>query len=180
VHGARDLALVCVLVDTGLRAAEVCRLRTVDVDLERLTLTVRVKGGELGQGVFCAATAHYVRGWLAWRERIARPETTTLFCGIGGLKTGTPLTTGGLRAIFRRIASRTGMTGGFSPHDLRRSMANLMTRLNSPERVTQVAGRWESTRSMRPYTEDIDLEDARRFSPVAALMGRQAAEGERQ
>lgn len=171
-RGARDLAIICLLYDSGLRAAEVCRLRVADVDLDQLTLVVVVKGGDEGQGAFCAATAHYIRGWLAWRARFALPETETLFCGIGGLKAGTRLTTGGLRAIFRRIAERTGMTGGFSPHDLRRSFANQMTRLGAPERVTQVAGRWEDTRSMRPYTEDIVLDDARRFSPVEALMSR--------
>ena len=35
-HGARDLAMAAVMLDTGLRASEICRLQVADTDLERM------------------------------------------------------------------------------------------------------------------------------------------------
>lgn len=52
----RDVAILCLLIDTGLRSSELCRLRLADVDLQELTLRVVVKGGDEAGGVFTEYT----------------------------------------------------------------------------------------------------------------------------
>lgn len=168
-RGVRDLALLCVMLDSGVRAAEVCRLRVADLDLESGAFRVVVKGGDEAQGIVSAPTVQYVSRWLSVREQAARPGVQTLFVGLGGKKPGTPLTTGGLRAIFRQIGKRAGLAA-FSPHDLRRSMAVQMHLLGAPSRMVQLAGRWEDIRQMERYTEDLAPEDVRPFLPVSALL----------
>ena len=44
--GRRDAALVSLLLDSGLRASEVCRLAVEDLDLDEGLLVVQVKGGD--------------------------------------------------------------------------------------------------------------------------------------
>ncbi len=168
--GKRDLALLCLLLDSGLRAAEVCRLQWVDVDLKSRSFLVVVKGGEQREGVFSSATSRYLADWL--EARAARGGGgPTLFCSVGGTTPGEPLTTNGLRAIFRRIGNRAGLPRGFSPHDLRRTFATLAVRRGAPTRIVQVAGRWEDEAMVSRYTQALTARDFDPYSPVEGLLG---------
>lgn len=164
--GVRDLALLAVLADTGLRSAEVCRLRLDRVDLEGQLVTVTVKGGDDGLGVYSPSTARYLARWLEVREPIAR--CLQVFCN---LHHGTPLTTSGLRVIMRRIARAAGIPA-LSPHDLRRTMATLATLAGAPTRVTQVGGRWSSVAMVEVYTQALAVDAFRRYSPVESALTR--------
>jgi len=164
-QGIRDLAMVALMADSGLRSAEVCRLRLDHVDLDELRLVVEIKGGDDGVGVFSRTTAGYLSRWVEARAGLARcPE---MFCHSYH---GTHLTTGGLRAIFRRIGKDAGLPA-FSPHDLRRTMATIATQLGAPSRVTQLGGRWASIEQVEDYTRVLAAEAFRRYSPVEAVMG---------
>lgn len=167
--GRRDLALLYLLLDTGLRASEVCRLRLADVDLESRRLHVAVKGGDEGVGVFGATTANAVLGWLAVRPAVARPDAPTLFVSVGGTSPGAPLTRDGLRAIFRRLGKGAGLSG-FSPHDMRRAFAVGMIRLGAPEPLAMLAGRWRDRRSFQRYLDDLSADDLAPYSPVEGLL----------
>ncbi len=164
-QGVRDLAMLALMVDTGLRSSEVCRLRLDDVDLPGLRLVVQIKGGDDGAGVFSPHAGQYLARWLEVREGLA--HCRTVFCSIYH---GKPLTTGGLRAIFRRIARDAGLPA-LSPHDLRRTMATLATLAGAPSRVTQVGGRWGSIKQVETYTASLAAEAFRQYSPVARAMG---------
>jgi len=169
--GIRDLAILCLLADSGLRAAELCRLRLSDVDFARRRLTVIVKGGDEGDGLFSAPTAEYLRRWLEVRARHVAEGTRTLFCSIGGTTPGQPLTTNGLRVIFRKIGERAGLVKGFSPHDLRRTFATMALRRGAPTRVLQEAGRWENIQQIESYSRDISLDDFEKYLPIDGLLG---------
>lgn len=167
--GVRDLGMMCLMVDTGLRAREVCRLKAVDVDLEKRRLFVIVKGGDEKMGVFSASTAEFLRRWLEVRARRINPGVETLFIGLGGLTPGRPITTNGLRVIFRKIGKRAGLPSGFSPHDLRRTFCVLALRLGAPTRVIQEAGRWENIQQVEQYSRAITASDFDPYSPVEGL-----------
>lgn len=169
--GTRDLALMCLMVDSGLRAREACRLKLADVDLKKRRLFVIVKGGDEKMGSFSASTGEFITRWLDVREKRVNAGEETLFIGLGGLKPGRPLTTNGLRVIFRKIGKRAGLESGFSPHDLRRTFATLATRRGAPSRVLMVAGRWENEAQLKSYTQDLNLHDFDQYSPVAGLLG---------
>lgn len=171
-RGVRDLGLLTLLLDTGLRASEVCRLKLADVDFERRVLSVRIKGGDEAQAVFSASTGQYLTQWLGHRARLAQAGTETLFCAVGGSRKikGAPLTADGLRAIFRDLGKRAGLLKGFSPHDLRRTFATLATRRGAPSRVVQVAGRWSNLAMVERYTGAISAADFEPYSPVEGLL----------
>ena len=167
--GLRDLAIVCLAMESALRCAELCRLEVAKVDLEHRRLRVVIKGGKEGVGSFDPLTGSYLAAWLAARAKIALPETKTVFCSVGGLTPGRALTPGGLRCIFRQIGRKAGLAA-FSPHDLRRSCATLKTRLGAPSRTVQVGGRWSNLREVETYTQSISLDDFEAYSPVAHIM----------
>jgi len=158
--GIRDLALLALLADSGLRAAEVCRLKVEDVDLAGLCLSVQIKGGDDGAGVFSELTASYVARWLEVRAKTARCRN--LFTSVFH---GQPLTTSGLRANLRKIGKRCGLPG-LSAHDFRRTFATLATLAGAPTRVTQVGGRWSSVAMVETYTQALNVDSFRRYSPV--------------
>lgn len=168
VLGVRDLAMCALLLESGLRAAEVCRLRVSDVDLGALTFRVVVKGGEERAGAFSSNTRDYLARWLAARR--AAPGVESVFVSVGGLKPGHSLTTGGLRAVFRHWGKRAEI-GALSPHDLRRTFAVLLLRAGCPTRVVQVAGRWAHVAQVETYSRALLAGEALKWSPVARLAG---------
>lgn len=159
--GARDLALFAFMIDSGLRASEVCRVQLSDLRLDDRTALVVVKGGQQRFGIFSEYTAHLLASWLAVRSGVALESETALFVSVGGLKPGTALTRDGLKCLYRRVAFRSGV-GMFSPHALRRSFATLSTVFHAPSRSVQQAGGWGDIRQVERYTQALD---PRAFDP---------------
>jgi len=170
-RGLRNLALICLLMESALRNAEVCRLEMAKVDLAGHRLRVVTKGGREQSGSFDGLTAEYLAAWIIARADFAQSTTKTLFCSVGGLTPGAPLTPEGLRGIFRKIGAAAGLADGFSPHDLRRSCATLKTQLGAPTRTIQVGGRWSNLREVETYTRSISLDDFEKFSIVGHVLG---------
>lgn len=168
-RGRRDLAIVCLMLDSGLRESEVCRLLVSDVVMAERRLTVQIKGGNDGDGIFSPDTQASLSAWLAMRPQIAQPEVKNLFVSVGGLKPGSAITPSGLRVIFRKLGHDAGFEK-FSPHDLRRSFATLASKLGAPTRVLQVAGRWEDIQMVVQYTRAIEAEDFDKYMPVSQAM----------
>ena len=167
-RGRRDVALLYLMLDTGLRASEVCRLRLDCVDLAVRTLSVVIKGGNEAAGAFGEVTANALMGWLADRARWARPDCATLFCSVGGNAPGGALTRDGLRAIFRRMATAAGLVG-FSPHDMRRAFCVGMLRRGAPTELVRRAGRWANVAIVQRYSDDLNASDVAGYSPVDGL-----------
>lgn len=170
--GTRDLALMALMLDTGLRAAEVCRLRLDQLAVDSREFKAIVKDGHEKSGVFSSDTANYLVKWLELRKQIARPGVNTVFVGIGGTLPGRPLTTDGLRRIFYRVGQAAGLPNGFSPHDLRRTFATLAHQFGAPTRLVQIAGRWEDINMVTRYTRALTAHDFDPYSVVSALMRR--------
>lgn len=168
--GKRDLALLCLMLDTGLRASEVCRLAVRYVDLEERRLSVVVKGGEWGTAIFSDYTAACLAGWMPIREAWARPGVETVFVSVGGLRPGTGLTATGLRCITRKWGQAAGVT--LSPHDLRRTFAVLSIKAGAPSKLLMTAGRWKNLEMVDRYTRDILAEDFRPYLPAGRLLER--------
>lgn len=154
----RNLPLVLLMLDSGLRSAEVVGLLRRNVDLEERNLSVIGKGGKWRTAVFSEMTRAALVRWDQIREEVALPTTKTVFCGMGGLKPGSPLTKDGLRSIFRAMGSRSGVNG-LSPHVMRRTFATLGIRQGASSRLVQVAGGWASLLQVQRYSQDIEAQD---------------------
>lgn len=166
--GWRDLAIVSLMLDTGMRCSEVCSLQLKRLDIRHCRLDVIVKGGKWSPRVYSEHTAAYLTTWLQHREAIADPKCETVFCSIGGNTPGRKLTRNGMICIFRYWGEKVGFH--VSPHDIRRTMASLSTRLGAPEDIVMKAGGWHDPEVFRRYTVGVTQEDFRRWFPVSEAM----------
>lgn len=175
VIGWRNLAMVALMAETGLRATEICRLEVQNVDLQQNRFTAQVKGkkGEkrYREGVFSHDVARFLAMWMGERANIAKKGVKFLFVSIGGTRHGTQMTRGGLRAIFRRFGEQ-AQIGKLSPHDMRRTMALLLTEEGAPTRLVQVLGGWEDIRLVERYTARLQAKQIDRYSMLKSVSGR--------
>ena len=167
--GIRDLALIALLLDTGLRSSEICRLELIHVEVERRTFQALTKGSRWERGVFSEYTRSVAERWLALRPEVAAPDEGAFFVSLGGLTPGRKLTRYGLQIILRKLGIDAGI-GPISPHDFRRTFATLALRAGAPTRIVQVAGRWRSLAMVERYTQAIQPEDLDGHFPMAELM----------
>lgn len=169
VKGRRDGALVSLLVDTGLRAGEVCRLQVDDLDLVDGRVLAVVKGGDQRWAYFGQGTGLRLRVWLEARSAVAR--CAALFVSVGGGQPGQALTRDGLRGILRVLGRQAGVAG-VCTHAFRRSFACMMIEAGAPSRVVQLAGRWSNLAMVERYTAGLDAgRVVRQYSAVDWLEG---------
>lgn len=164
MRGRRDLAIITLLLDTGLRAAELCRLSLAFLDLAERRLSVVIKGGQLGYGVFSEYTAACLASWLA-----VRPSCDTDHVFIN-LKRRAPLTRRGLNEILAVVGRQAGIPA-ISAHDFRRGGATIATLAGCPMHTLMLAWRWKDERTARRYLRSITPEAVAPYSPVRRIMG---------
>lgn len=82
--GVRNLALVTLMADTGLRASEICSLEMKYLHMEEGYLAVICKGGQWGFASFFEYSRSCLARWLVIRETLALPATHRILLGEGG------------------------------------------------------------------------------------------------
>jgi site-specific recombinase XerD len=168
--GWRNLAIVALMAETGLRSSEVCHLEVGKLDLRRRQFMVLVKRSRWQNKIISVETARILDVWLEHREKHAAPGVKTVFISLGGLTRGNPMTRDGLKGEFSKFGKRSGI-GHISPHDMRRTMAVLMTEAGAPTRLVQVLGGWDSIKMVERYTRNLKPQQIDKYSPVGRLFG---------
>ena len=113
----RDLAVLEILYGSGLRVAEVCGLRPVDIDLDRARLTVWGKGSKQRVVPLSPPAVDALRAWLAdGRSALVDAETPAEAVFVN--RRAHPLTPRDVRRILDRRAE-----GPAHPHALRHTFA---------------------------------------------------------
>jgi site-specific recombinase XerD len=102
----RDRAILILLVDTGMRASELCRLRIADVDLKNHRVRVMGKGRKERTLPISPRTSQVLWRYLATRDDAQR-QAAFLFI----TRTGTAISRFNLRHTLRRCGDRAGVTG---------------------------------------------------------------------
>ena len=153
------------MLDTGLRAFEVCGLLLEYLDLEARVCWALVKGGVWRRVVFSKRTVNIVRLWLTTRASYLNKRQDRgyesdprgrIFIDMGGRKPGSPITNHGLRHIFRSICSRAGIDD-MHPHSVRRGFAVQMSENGAPTRLVQLGGGWNSLSVLEGYLKNMQL-----------------------
>lgn len=126
----RDLALICLMYDSGARVSEVCGMRDQDIDLSERQAKITGKGDKQRYIFWTVRTAQLLDDYLALRSGETGGELP-LFrsCGKGGRaaqRAGQALRPGPVRNILKRRAKRAGITlpEGSSVHALRHTFAH--------------------------------------------------------
>lgn len=118
----RDEAIVMLLLDTGVRAAEVCGLLVRDVDLRQGCAVVKGKGNKRRTVYFDAEAKRALWRYLALRED-PEPEQP-LFIGSRGQRAGEALQPRGLWKLVNRLGKVAGVVAArCSPHTFRHTFA---------------------------------------------------------
>ncbi|MCB0060337.1 MAG: tyrosine-type recombinase/integrase [Caldilineaceae bacterium] len=162
---ARNCALIALMFDTILRAAEVVSLDVTSVDYDRQFVTVIGKGGKQRRAGYGPDTADLLTAWLHHHPHVAT-DPAALFVAITGNTPGARLTTNGLRVILRKLAKKAGIPH-LSPHAFRRGGATEALRNNAPTRVVQLHGGWTRINKVETYSRNLNaLEEMRKYGPM--------------
>jgi len=121
--GIRNYALLELLYATGIRVAELCVIKLIDVDFDGGMLRVHGKGNKVRYvplGDFATeALADYLENARAELARKASIPTDILFLN----HTGTPLTDRGVRDILKRLTDGAAANIKLAPHMIRHTFA---------------------------------------------------------
>jgi site-specific recombinase XerD len=117
----RDVALILLQVDTGLRVSELCGLTVGDIDRGSGELSVLGKGNKRRRVYMGTAARRALWRYLEVDRRDALAEEP-LFVALGGYHPGAGLTPSGVFQIVQKAGMAAGISG-VGPHDLRRTFA---------------------------------------------------------
>jgi integrase/recombinase XerC/integrase/recombinase XerD len=124
-HGKRDKAILLTLLDSGLRAAELCALNLTDLELATGALEIRQGKGRKPRVTFMGRQARRViRQWINVRGGESGPLFVT--------HQDDRLTYWGLRQIIRRHAAQAGIPEP-GLHDFRRAFCLSQLQAGVPE-----------------------------------------------
>lgn len=116
----RDLAILRVLIDTGIRRTECANLRLEDIDLDRNQLWVEQGKGRRSRPVAIhARTVKAIDRYLRLRPRHGHAKEPWLWLGLRGRLTGT-----GVLQVVRRRGREAGIPG-LHPHQVRHLAAHV-------------------------------------------------------
>jgi integrase/recombinase XerD len=146
----RDKAMVRLLTDTGLRAAELLALDIAHVDLDRCVLVVhKGKGGKSRAVSFSVDTASAVDRYLRARRRAAHRNETALWVSERGYGR---LTYGGLVNTMKERAQIAGVSD-FHVHRLRHTTAVRWLRSGGSEVALRAHCGWSDKTMVAHYTK---------------------------
>jgi site-specific recombinase XerD len=169
--GQRNLAIILLLLDTGVRVSELVHIELDDVDLEGGSIRIRVAKGNRERIVPIGSLVQKV----LWKYiHSGRPEPLTgQVTGLFLSDRGLPFTRSGIQQLLRRCGKRAGITSTrVSPHTFRHTFAkNYLLNGGDIFSLQRILGH-SSLASVRVYLNlfapDIKKQHLR-FSPVDNL-----------
>jgi len=161
-YANRDVAIIVTLMDTGLRAMELCRLLIGNVDLRTGRVEIKhgviggAKGGK-GRTVYLGKVARgAVWRYLAEREDGKDPNAPVFLA-----QNGHPFNPNSLRHLIKSIASRAGVQNAY-PHKFRHTFAITYLRAGGDIFTLQALLGHGSLEMVRHYSQiaEVDIAQA--------------------
>jgi site-specific recombinase XerD len=175
--GFRDYTVMLVLLDTGIRVEELCRL-TLD-DLHDDYLKIHGKGRKEREVGFTPTTAKFLWKYINLHRAAESEAVRALFTNIRGRQ----MTPSGVEQIFDKIAEAAGLGEEVvvTPHKLRHTFARTwLERGGDVYSLSRLMGH-SSVKITEIYLEDFKSRQARaqhtQFSPVSKMRVRQRGHG---
>ena len=154
----RDLAIVALLVDTGIRAGELCRLQLSDVKVDKKQIHILGKGDKERLVPLSATVWNYIRAYLESDERPSElTDEDPLFASrIVGIRSGHSnlgLTVNGLKQLVQRLAKRAGIKGRVYTHLLRHTFGTRWCEKGGNTRILQEVMGHSDIRTTQEYAQ---------------------------
>ena len=160
----RDAAILRVLVDTGVRLAELAGLSVEDVDLDEGLAVVTGKGRRRRAMPLGAKSTAAIDRYLRVRAGHARHRSSALWLGQKG-----PLTATGLRQVVQRRARQAGLEQRIWPHLFRHTGAHQWLAAGGSEGDLMSLYGWRSSAMLRRYGSSAAAERARKAHAELSL-----------
>jgi site-specific recombinase XerD len=141
----REMAIIRLLIDTGMRRAELARLKVSDVDFDLDVAVVIGKGDRQRACPFGRKTALALDRYLRARMRHRHADRSELWLGRAG-----PLTDGGIYQVVRDRARAAGI-GHVYPHMLRHGFAHAWLSAGGNEADLMRLAGWRSRTMLQRY-----------------------------
>lgn len=142
----RDLAMLRLMEETGIRRAECATLRLEDVDLDELTVTVMGKGRRVRVCPFTPQTATAIDRYLRERSRTRWARDPALWIGHVG-----PISPNAIGEMLERRSLQAGLGRRVKPHSLRHRFADHWKADGGSEDSLMALGGWRSRDVMARY-----------------------------
>lgn len=164
----RDLAMLTLLLDTGLRRMELANLSLSDIDWERQTLRVLGKGDKVRDVSFGNQSALALRAYQRIRKSHPRATSDHLWIGRSG-----PILSDAVLRIVKRRAKEAGLQHIWT-HLFRHSWAHYFLDAGGREGDLKILGGWSSDSMVRYYGSGEAANRAqkahREYSPADRLL----------
>jgi integrase/recombinase XerD len=156
-NGLRSLCLLRLMLNTGLRAAEVLNLKVSDIDWQGGKIMVREGKGKKDRTLWIGeADLKLLKKWLKYQAKL--PGSAFLFT----TRDGQRIMDRYLRCMVKRLAQQAGIDKDVHPHMLRHTFATDLLRKTKNLRLAQKALGHAQITSTQIYTHIVDdeLEEA--------------------
>lgn len=165
----RDLAIVLLMVDSGLRKHEVVNLRAIDIHLDEGTVYVRANKTHKTRNVpIRAETIRAIKEYLEQRPS-CKSKGETFFL----TRNNDPITGGAIHLLMKRLQKRIDIP--LHAHLLRHSFANHYNRNGNLRKLQKILGHSNIGTTAAYYT-DPDMaeiiEEHKRASPLGQINGK--------
>ena len=151
----RNLCMIRLMVNAGLRSQEVLGIRLADLNLDTGQLVVtRAKGGRQRVVWLSEEDLALIRAWLTHRENLAQEGCEELFV----TRAGKPMRSRNLRKMVKSVALLVGIVRDVHPHMLRHTFATDLLRATKNLRLTQKALGHAHIATTQIYTHIVDEE----------------------
>jgi site-specific recombinase XerD len=151
----RDLAIIWVLMTTGIRAGELVGMTVDDIDLDARTITVTGKGNRARTVAVADQTVLALDRYDRARGRHPRANLPAFWIGNRGR-----LTDSGLRQLVQRRGEAVGIDD-LHPHRFRHTFAHRWLSKGGTEGGLQAAAGWRSPQMLARYGASARSERAR-------------------
>jgi site-specific recombinase XerC len=154
----RDVAIMLLLVDSGLRVSELCSLTIGDVDRGEGELWVTGKGNKRRR-VFIGTVARRALWRYMEIYRRQSPADEALFVSVGGNRAGNGLTQYGVHRTIAKAGRTAGLTGvRCSPHTLGQTFAvNFLRGGGNLFELQQIMGHTDLTEAHSKFLSGTDV-----------------------
>ena len=153
LNGLRNLCLLRLMLNTGLRAAEVLKVKTRDIDWSSGKLMVRQGKGKKDRSLWVGEEdLALLKLWIAKKARL--PESELVFTN----RDGKLICGRYLRNMVKQLATKAGISKDVHPHTLRHTFATDLFRQTKNLRLTQKALGHSQISSTIIYTHIVDDE----------------------
>jgi site-specific recombinase XerD len=165
----RDTAILAVLLDTGIRRAELAGIGMTDVDFDHSTLLVTGKGNRQRLVAVGATAMQAIDRYLRLRRRHPQASSQALWLGPKGA-----LSDSGVAQMIERRAAQAGIPKVHA-HQFRHTFAHQWIASGGTEGDLMQLGGWKSRQMLDRYGRSAAAERARnahrKLSPADRLLG---------